>query len=185
MQTSEARLKDLLLLGLAGDAEAYRTFLRDLTARLRAFLRKRLAGLPEEVEDLLQETLLAIHNQRHTYDPDQPLTPWIHAIAKYKIIDLLRHRARQELHNDPLDEESEFLVGSDGEAAEARRDLEKLLERLPARQRLPIEHVKLQGLSVIEAAARTGMSVAAVKVGIHRGLKALAAQIRKDRNEDR
>lgn len=185
MEAGEARLKDLLVRGLAGDAAAYRAFLGDLTTRLRAFLRKRLAGLPDEVEDLVQETLLAVHNQRHTYDPDQPLTAWIHAIAKYKIVDLLRQRSRRELRNDPLDEENELLAASDSEPAEARRDLAKLLERLPDRQRLPIVHVKLEGLSVVEAAERTGMSAAAVKVGIHRGLKALAAAVRKERDEDR
>ena len=72
-------------------------------------------------------------------------------------------------------------AASDTEAADARRDLAKLLERLPDRQRLPIIHMKLQGLSVVEAARATGMSEAAVKVGVHRGLKALAAMIRGER----
>ena len=176
----EERLRNLLIRGLAGDAPAYHAFLQDLSAHLRAFLRKRLTRLPDELEDLVQESLLAIHNQRHTYDAGQPLTAWIHAIAKYKLIDMLRRRAKRELLNDPLDDEFDFAMAADTDAADARRDLGKLLAQLPDRQRLPIVHMKLEGLSVAETARRTGMSEAAVKVGVHRGLKALSALIRAD-----
>lgn len=180
LNAGEDRLRDLLLRGLSGDEPAYHAFLRELSAHLRAFLRRRLARLPDEVEDLVQETLLAVHNQRHTYDAGQPLTAWVHAIAKYKLIDLLRRRAKRELLSDPLDEEFGLASATDTEAADARRDLNTLLAQLPERQRLPIVHMKLEGLSVAEAAKRTGMSESAVKVGVHRGLKALAALIRGD-----
>jgi len=180
LNASEERLRNLLIRGLAGDEPAYHAFLQELSAHLRAFLRKRLVRLPDEVEDLVQESLLAIHNQRHTYDAGQPLTAWVHAIAKYKLIDLLRRRAKRELLTDPLDEEFGFASAADAEAADARRDLGKLLQQLPERQRLPLIHTKLEGLSVAEAARLTGMSESAVKVGVHRGLKALAAMIRRD-----
>jgi len=176
----EDRLRDLLVRGLAGDAPAYHAFLKDLSAHLRAFLRGRLFRLPDEVEDLVQETLLAVHNQRHTYDAGQPLTAWVHAIARYKLVDLLRRRAGRDALNDPLDDETDLLAATDTEAADARRDLARLLGRLPDRQRLPIVHVKLEGLSVVETARITGMSESAVKVGVHRGLKALAAMIRSE-----
>lgn len=175
---AEDRLRDLLVRGMAGDAAAYHAFLNDLSGHLRGFLRRRLARLPDEVEDLVQETLLAVHNQRHTYDPGQPVTAWLHAIARYKFVDLLRRRSRQDALNDPLDDEFEIAAPSDGEAADARRDLGKLLETLPDKQRLPIVHVKLEGLSVAETARLTGLSESAVKVNVHRGLKALAAKIR-------
>ena len=175
---NEDRLRDLLVRGLAGDAAAYRAFLKDLSMHLRAFFRRRLSGLPDEVEDLVQESLLAVHNQRHTYDPGQPLTAWVHAIAKYKLVDLLRRRAGRELRNDPLDDVLDILTHNDSEAAAARLDVTKLLLRLPDRQRLPIVHMKLEGLSVVETARVTGMSESAVKVGVHRGLKALAAMVR-------
>ena len=178
LNAGEARLKDLLLRGLDGEAPAYQAFLTELSAHLRAYFRKRLARLPDEVEDLVQESLLAIHNKRQTYDAGQPLTAWVHAIAKYKLVDLLRRRASREVLTDPLDDEMDFLSSSDGEAAEAKRDLGKLLGQLPDRQRLPIVHTKLEGLSVTEAAQLTGMSESAVKVGVHRGMKALAALIR-------
>jgi RNA polymerase sigma-70 factor (ECF subfamily) len=174
----EEQLRDLLLLGLAADGAAYQRFLKQLSAHLRAFLRRRLAQRPDEVEDLVQETLLAIHNQRHTYRPEMPVTAWAHAIARYKLIDWLRaHRVKEAL-NDPLDDASELFASSDSEAALAKRDLGQLLQTLPDRQRLPIVHVKLEGLSVVETAQLTGMSESAVKVGVHRGLKALAAKIR-------
>ena len=174
----EDRLRALLLQGLDADAAAYQRFLKELSAHLRAFLRRRLAQWPDAVEDLVQETLLAVHNQRHTYQPQMPVTAWVHAIARYKLVDWLRSHAVKEARNDPLDDAGELFASSDEEAAEARRDLGRLLQTLPDRQRLPIVHVKLEGLSVVEAARLTGMSESAVKVGVHRGLKALAAKIR-------
>ncbi|WP_398492996.1 sigma-70 family RNA polymerase sigma factor [Variovorax sp.] len=178
MQTSdaEAALRSLFLRGLDGDAKAYRDFLQRLSAHLRAFLGRRLFGWPDDVEDLVQECLLAMHNQRHTYQSDQPLTAWVHAIARYKMIDLLRAKSSREALQDPLDDEQGLFAASDIEASDARRDLGGLLETLPERQRLPIVHVKIEGLSVAETASLTGMSESAVKVGIHRGLKALAAR---------
>ena len=180
MSDEEERLRGLLARGLDGDEAAYRGFLDGLVVRLRAFLRRRLTRAPDEVEDLLQEILLAVHNQRHSYDPAQPLTAWLHAIARYKLVDCLRRRGRRELLHDALDDAPELLAAADEEARDARRDLAKLLQTLPPRQRLPIECVKLEGLSVAEAAHRLAMSESAVKVGVHRGLKALAAKIRDD-----
>lgn len=175
---TESRLRGLMLQGLDGDAAAYHQFLKALSAHLRAYFRKRLFQRPDEVEDLVQDTLLAVHNQRHTYRADQPLTAWVHAVARYKLIDLLRARASGESLNVPLDDELELFAASDTEAREAKKDLDTLLAGLPDRQRLPIVHVKLEGLSVVEAARLTGMSESAIKIGVHRGLKALAAKIR-------
>jgi RNA polymerase sigma-70 factor (ECF subfamily) len=177
----EDKLRELLVRGLDGDAQAYRAFLQDVSSHLRGFLRKRLARLPDEVEDLVQEILLALHNQRHTYDRGQPVTAWLHAIARYKLIDMLRRRRREDMLNDPLDDALDLVATPDSGAAEARRDLGKLLEQLPEKQRRPIVHRKLEGLSVEETARRTGMSPSAVKVAVHRGLKTLAARLSKSR----
>lgn len=179
LDAREARLRGLLVGGLAGDDRAYRAFLVELAAHLRQFLRQRLMRRPDDVEDLVQECLLAVHNKRHTYDASQPLTAWIHAIARYKFTDYLRRREPMEIASGTVDDEPDLLAGAANDAADARRDLAKLLGRLPDRQRLPIVHVKIEGLSVAEAAIQTGMSISAVKIGIHRGLKALAALIRK------
>jgi RNA polymerase sigma-70 factor (ECF subfamily) len=177
----EEQLQAWLLAGLDGDARAYRRFLEELTRRLRAFLRRRLFGMQDHVEDIVQETLLAVHNARLTYRRDQPVTAWIYAIARYKLMDFLRTRMRHEALNDSLDDAADLFEESAEQASDARRDVAALLEDLPDRQRLPIEMVKLQGLSVAETASRTGMSESAVKVGVHRGLKALAARIRGER----
>ena len=170
----EAQLQALLLQGLTGDAAAYRMFLAALAVHVRSFLSRRLAQRPCEVEDLLQEVLLAVHNARHTYQAQQPLTAWVQAIARYKLADHYRSYARHDALHEGLEDDSDLYAASEQEAAQATRDLAKLLAQLPERQRLPIVHVKLEGLSVEETARMTGLSSSAVKVGIHRGLKALA-----------
>ncbi|RXZ32302.1 sigma-70 family RNA polymerase sigma factor [Oxalobacteraceae bacterium CAVE-383] len=179
---TELKLRAMLVSGLAGDARAYHDFLQALSTHLRAFLRRRLQRWPDDVEDLLQEALLAIHNQRHTYDMDAPLTAWVHAIAKYKMIDWLRRREGREMLNDPLtdatEQAAELFSSADADAADARRDLDQLLAQLPEQQRTAIVHTKLEGLSVRETAELTGMSESAIKVAVHRGLKALAARMR-------
>jgi RNA polymerase sigma-70 factor (ECF subfamily) len=175
---AEARLKALFIKGLEGDSNAYRDFLQELTRHLRGYLRRRIPQLRDDAEDLVQEILLAVHNARHTWRSDEPLTAWVHAIARYKLMDFFRSRARRDLLNDPLDDHADLFAAPDDEPAQARRDIGKLLEQLPDKQRLPILHVKLEGLSVVETAQLTGLSESAVKVGIHRGLKALAARIR-------
>ena len=172
-------MRSLFLAGLQGDAAAYREFLRRASSYLRAFVARRLYGWPNEVEDLVQECLIAMHNQRHTYQPDQPLTAWAHAIARHKLIDLLRSKSSREALHVPLEDEMELFAESDEEARAARRDLEGMLQTLPNKQRLPIVHVKLRGHSVAETARLTGLSESAIKVGIHRGLKALAARIKE------
>ena len=182
MKQLEATLHALLTRALAGDNGAYRQFLRHCASRLRAYFRRRLLADAADIEDLVQETLLAIHNSRHTFRTDEPVTVWLHAIARYKLVDDLRSRAVRRPIDLPLDEDAaDALVDAAPVAAEARRDLLVLLETLPERMRQPIVHVKLEGLSVAETAARTGMSESAVKVGIHRGLKRLAAQVRGKR----
>jgi RNA polymerase sigma-70 factor (ECF subfamily) len=178
LRKRERDLQALFLSGLEGNELAYRAFLNELSTHLRGFLRGKLQRQPDEIEDLLQEVLLAVHNSRQTYRSDQPLTAWVFAIARYKLSDLFRSRSRHEVFNDSLEDAEELFAAPHLEAAQANRDLQKLLNELPDRQRLPIQHVKLEGLSVIQTARMTGLSESAVKVGVHRGLKALAALIR-------
>lgn len=174
---TETRLRALFLQGLTGDETAYRQFLQATAMHLRAFLRRRLSRWPDEVEDLVQESLLAIHNQRLTYNADVPLTAWVYAIAKYKLIDWLRRHARRENLNDPLDDENELFSTADADATEARRDLGKVMELLPMQQRNAIMHTKVDGWSIRETAIAMKISEASVKVAVHRGLKALAAKL--------
>jgi RNA polymerase sigma-70 factor (ECF subfamily) len=182
MPTVESELKNLMVAGLDGDAAAHRSLLERLSGHLRGYYKRRLGRIGRgaaEAEDLVQEALLAIHIRRHTYDRAEPLTPWVHAIARYKLIDYLR-RTRASLAELPIDEADDIMAQDDHVAAESAYDLHRLLRRLPAKMRRAIECVKLDGLSVAEAAGRCGMSESAVKVNVHRGLKALAASIARE-----
>ena len=178
LRSRELHLQALFLAGLDGDERAYRTFLSELSGHLRGFLRSRLQQRPGEVEDLLQEVLLAVHNARQTYRIDQPLTAWVFAIARYKLADFFRGRSRHDVFNDSLGDAAELFAEPHLEPAQTSRDLRMLLEQLPERQRLPIVHVKLEGWSVTETARMMGLTESAVKIGIHSGLKALALRVR-------
>jgi RNA polymerase sigma-70 factor (ECF subfamily) len=168
-----------MVASLTGDAAAHRMLLDRLSGHLRAYFKGRLARIRRsatEAEDLVQEALLAIHTRRHTYDSDEPLTPWVHAIARYKLIDHLR-RTRASMTHVPLEQAEEVMARDDHAGAESAYDLHRLLSGLPEKMRQAIECVKLDGLSVAEAARRCRMSESAVKVNVHRGLRALAASI--------
>jgi RNA polymerase sigma-70 factor, ECF subfamily len=174
----ENTLKAQFLRGLDGDAAVYSNCLSELSKLLRGFLRKRLSALPDEVEDLVQEVLIAIHNQRHTFDAAQPLTAWAHAIARFKLIDFFRRRGVRGEHVD-IDDVQELLVANDEHGAQdAKRDVMTLLDELPVKHREAILWVKIEGLSVAEAAKKTGQSESLIKVNIHRGLKALAERMK-------
>jgi len=180
---NEEALRAQIFAAQGGDGDAYAVLLRALDGHLRAYYRRRLGADPEAAEDLVQEALLAVHNQRHTYEPAEPFTPWVYAIAKYKLIDWLRRHERRA-EESLGDDEGLLWQDSDVDAVGAARDVARLLARLPARFALPIRHVKLEGLSVAETAALTGMSDSAIKVGIHRGLKLLARVLREADHAD-
>jgi RNA polymerase sigma-70 factor (ECF subfamily) len=169
----EARLRGLMLAGLAGEAGPYRQLLDELSGRLRAYYGRRVPpGL--DVEDLVQETLIAVHTRRATYDTAQPFTAWAYAIARYKLIDALR-RGRAHLRA-PAEELDSLFVRPQAEAAMAGRDLDRVLAKLPKRTQALIRDVRIDGLSMREAAEKHGMTETAVKVAVHRGLKALGAE---------
>lgn len=174
----ESGLKPLWLRAQSGDAAAYRLCLELLAARLRGFFKRRLVGLPDAVEDLVQETLLALHLRRGTYDPELPVTAWVLAIARHKLVDLWRRRGRRDALHDPIDDVAERFLAVDPEDGGAKRDLDALLRELPPAQQRAIVLTKIEGLSVAEAATRTGASESAIKVQVHRGLKRLAARVR-------
>jgi RNA polymerase sigma-70 factor (ECF subfamily) len=178
LEELETQLRPAFLAALAGDGAAYRRFLEAIAGRLRDYLRQMLARAgrhePSEVEDVLQEVLLALHLSRHTYDPTSPVTAWAHAIARYKLVDHLRRTGRHA-GNRPLDDEAfQFADRPAIPAAEARLDLDRAMASLPERTRLLIDRVRLQGTSVAEAASAAGMTESAAKVAIHRGLQAMA-----------
>jgi RNA polymerase sigma-70 factor (ECF subfamily) len=174
----EARLKALMLRGLAGEAAAHAELLGALAGYLRGFLARRMGRNAGDVEDLVQEALLAIHLKRETYDTSQPFTPWAYAIARYKFLDWCRrNRIRR---TEPLEESADLFASEDTEEAAVRHDLGKLVSALPVRQRTLLEDVKITGLSNAEAAAKAGMSETAVKVSIHRSLQFLMRRARDE-----
>lgn len=176
MTNRETELKALMLASLDGDAPSHRALLDRLSRLLRGYYKGKLARIgrgPTEAEDLVQEAVLAIHFKRDTYDPQEPLTPWVHAIARYKLIDFLR-RTRTSLAEVPLEAAEEVMAQDDNLSSESTFDLKRLMQRLPEKMRCSIEAVKLDGQSIAEAADRCGISELGVKVNIHRGLKRLA-----------
>jgi RNA polymerase sigma-70 factor (ECF subfamily) len=182
MTTREIELKALMLASLDGDAASHRALLERLSRRLRAYYKAKLARIGRdatEAEDLVQEAVLAIHIKRHTYDPAEPLTPWVHAIARYKLIDFLR-RNRASISDVPIEEADTVMAQDDNVGAESTYDLKRLMQRLPEKMRCSIEAVKLDGQSIAEAADRCGISESGVKVNIHRGLKTLAVLIARE-----
>jgi len=184
--STESELRALMLASSDGDAAAYRTLLERLGGQLRAYFKGQLNRINRgavEAEDLVQEALLAVHTHRHTYDPSQLFTPWVYAIARYKFFDYLR-RTKQSIKDLPIEETEEINVRDDGGPVESSLDLERLMTSLPLRMRQAIQAVKLDGLSVREASEQCGMSESNVKVSVHRGLKALALQIRKKGRND-
>src|ERR1700694_3999222 len=129
MTTHEVELKALMLASLEGDAASHRALLDRLSRRLRAYYKGKLAGIGRdatEAEDLVQEAVLAIHIKRHTYDPAEPLTPWVHAIARYKLIDFLR-RTRTSISDVPIDEAGMMMAHDDNVDAESTYDLKRLM----------------------------------------------------------
>lgn len=181
MTETETELRVLMTAAQKGDAAAYRSLLERLSRLLARYFRGKLARMGRsgvDTEDLVQEALIAIHSRRHTYDPDEPFTPWVHAIARYKLIDYLR-RTKGAMTEIPFEAAGGLPAKDHAGAAEGGLDVDTLLAKLPARSRRLIEDMKLYGLTVAEAAKRHGMSQSAVKVAVHRGLKALGLAIKR------
>lgn len=173
MATDEGSLKRLMQNSLAGDARAHRQLLSSLIPLLRRYFARRVRDA-DDVEDLVQTMLIAVHEKRATYDVSRPFAPWLFAIAHYKMIDHFR-RTRPNVSLDDfgdVKDESDF-----GDAVTARLDVEAQLATLSGKQAGSIRATRLEGLSVAEAAARNGMSESDVKISVHRGLKALAQRI--------
>ncbi len=163
----------LMAAAQSGDSGAYNRLLVEISAWLGRYYARRLP--PAMIDDAVQDTLLAIHEKRHTYDPGRPFGPWLAAIARYKWIDRIR-----ALKSAPTEILTEEISVPDHEAAvTSATSLERLMQGLKPTQAEVIRLVKLQGFSIEEAANRTGQSVSLVKVNIHRGLGRLAAAVRR------
>ena len=164
-----------MLRGLDGDRAAYGELLGLLTPFLRGHFRKRLGSGAADAEDLVQETLLAIHLKRDTYDRGQPVSPWIYGIARYKLLDHFRRvGARRAV---PLEDAGALFAVETADEGVALRDVSRLLSKLTGRQAQLVRDVKLAGLSMEETAARHDMSTTAVKVAVHRSMQRLMREV--------
>ena len=175
MRSDEANLRHLMTGSLNGDAVAHGTLLRALLPVLRGYFVRRI-GAASDVEDLVQETLIAVHTKRASYDPTRPFGPWLFAVARYKMIDSMR-RTRLHVALDGLEE----MLGDDGfeDAVGAKLDVDAMLTTLSPKQAATIRDTRIEGLSTAEAAARRGISESDVKVSVHRGLKALGEVLKR------
>lgn len=166
---------------LANDADAYRRFLEDVTPYLRSMARRRSerSSAPgSEVEDIVQEMLLAVHVKRGTWDPDRPVGPWLSTIARNKMIDILRQRGRHI--NVPIEEFEDTLASENPGDNPEHGDLQRLISRLKEPQRTIVQSLSVEGNSVRETATRLNMTEGAISVALHRAVKTLAAMYRNN-----
>jgi RNA polymerase sigma factor (sigma-70 family) len=168
----------------AGDRDAYRRLLEDVTPYLRSIAARHFRN-SGDIEDTVQEVLLTVHAVRHTYDPARPFGPWLVAIANRRVVDGLRRQGRSRAREVALATEHETFAAPQANLAEAASDgrvLRDAVEQLPSGQRDAIRMLKLQEMSLKEAAALSGVTVAALKVATHRALKSLRKALgRQDR----
>lgn len=173
-------LARLLKLANAGDRAAYRLFLERLAPFIRgtALHVMRRIGTPQaDFEDAVQETMLAIHLKRHTWKPDQPIGPWLFAITRYKLIDYARKYGRRK--EAELTEDFDLAAPEPEEPPFTETEITRLLGTIGARQRDIVTSISLKGATIRDVANQFKMSEGAVRVALHRGLKALAEAYRR------
>ncbi|SMQ72118.1 RNA polymerase sigma-70 factor, ECF subfamily [Devosia lucknowensis] len=169
-----------MLAAFDGDTSAYRALLAELARYLGPWFARRLGPAhASHAEDLVQETLLAVHTRRMTYDRSRPFTAWLHAIAHHKYVDHVRRTAiRPTVH---LEDDAPVFAADDSANAADRRDVDAVLATVSDRTADLIRQTRIEGASVAEAAARHGISETAAKVSIHRGIKSLMGRFGGDK----
>jgi RNA polymerase sigma-70 factor (ECF subfamily) len=178
----QSDLSTLMRLARQGNEDAYRQLLGRVSVWLRSVVRRGLTTAGRgaaDCEDVVQETLLAMHLKRDTWDETQPIEPWLRAIARHKLVDHLRRRGFRD--HVSIDDQADWLAAPGEPDGDARTDSRRLLESLPERQRRIVEEISLEGRRAGEVAVRLGMTEGAVRVALHRALKTLAAVYRKER----
>lgn len=169
---------DLLASAQKGDADAYRGFLIAITPFVRSLLRRR-GWRDDRIEDVVQEVLLTVHRVRHTYEPGRPVKPWLTAIVARRSIDALRRSGRiaaRELHRPVALETYADPRANKEEAQDAARTLAQMTQTLSPAQKEALDLVKVKEMSLVEASAVSGQSVAALKVNVHRAIRKLRAR---------
>ncbi len=179
-ENRDAQLSALMRAAQTGDSGAYAELLR-LSVPIIKRVAKSRSHFGLELDDIVQDVLVSLHSVRHTYDPDRPFTPWLASITRHRLVDAQRRRIRIDQNETAVPEIPETFSGthpkSDMETQGDPELLKRAIAELPAGQRQAVELLKLKELSLKEASAATGMSVAALKVAVHRGLKALRLRL--------
>lgn len=168
---NESELAGLMRAALAGDERAYREFLQQAACLVRGFARRKITHGGIDPEDVVQETLLAIHMKRHTWREDAPIAPWLYAIARYKLIDAFRRRGRRV--EVEIAEIADSYAAAEPETVSAR-EIGRALDVLAPAQRSVVAAISVEGRSIGETAQSLGISESAVRVSLHRGLAAIA-----------
>jgi len=185
-----AALDALMSAAQAGDADAYRALLAEVALRMRRLVCARAPWLGRaDVEDIVQDILLALHTARATWDPTRPFMPWIAGIARNRLADHARRYARRQAFDQAAHDLGEVFSSTPGQGhAEGVVNLmsvRRAMDGLTAGERDAFEMVRLRQLSLAEAAGRRGSTVGAMKVAVHRATLKLRAAIRGDGKEPR
>lgn len=174
MLADEPTMARLMVATQQGDKQAYRVLLQEANNWLTRYFRRKVPDA--QLDDLVQDVMMALHKKRATWDSTRAFLPWLAAIARYRWVDHLRKVYRTQ---ENAIEDHDAAQDGDEEAILARMSIDRLFRQLPEKQAEVIEMVKIEGLSIREAAGRSGQSESGVKVNIHRGLKRMSAMIEK------
>ena len=175
MRADEDQLREWMIGGLDGNAADHTRLLRAIVPILTTFFRRRM-NESADIEDMIQDTLIAVHTRRETYDRQRSFTPWLFSIARYKMIDNFRRNRRTV----PIEGLEEILVSEGFEdAVSARVDIDVLLTKIPEKQARLIRATRIAGSSIAEVSAAESLGESDVKVSVHRGIKSLAAKVAK------
>jgi RNA polymerase sigma-70 factor (ECF subfamily) len=177
MTNKNPSLEELMHLSQQGDKRSYAKLLHEVSGLLRGYLFKRISA-SADVEDILQEILISLHNARHTYDKSRPFKPWLFSIAKFRLYDYFR-KIYKKLETD-CDYFEENEIESVFDVTESDDDYEELYEaidKLPQKQKNIIELMKIEGYTAKEVGIKLNMSESAVKTSAHRTYKMLKEKI--------
>jgi RNA polymerase sigma-70 factor (ECF subfamily) len=179
------RFARLMRLAQDGDRPSYEELLREIAPLIRQMIRRRESFPlpPQDVEDLVQDVLLSLHTARATYDPSRPFMPWIAAIVRNRVADGARRAVRLRGNEVAVDRLPETFSADETNRQEAFGDaatLRSAITSLPGGQRQAMELLKLREMSLKEASIVSGMTVGALKVAAHRGIRSLRAKLKRD-----
>lgn len=179
MSERETEWADGIRKALGGDEAAYRKLLQALTVFVRVEARRGFARYgrgTSDVEDVVQETLLAIHLKRSTWRTNELFIPWVRAIGRNKLIDCMRRGGRRI--NVPIENVIDILPAVEPEEHLTEKTAEEVLGLLKGRQRDIVEQISIKGTSIRETASLFTMTEVAVRVALHRGLASLSKAYR-------